>query len=93
MSAAFVGYTRDSHADAILAHAKDNPNDWINVWLKAENGNEESVRAWVTREAEEGKRLKESAESQGYPFFDISTMPFKQYVASVEQYFYEAYLR
>lgn len=84
--AAFVGYTDPSHADSIIAHAKDNPDDWINVWLKKENG-ETEVRGWVAKQVDKCAELKAEAESHGYPFFDISSMPFEEYLASVQDYF------
>lgn len=77
--AAFVGYTDASHADAIITHAKQNPDDWINGWLKQEHGDETKIREWVTRQAEKCKQLQIDAENFGYPFFDVSTMPFEEY--------------
>lgn len=44
---AFVGYTKSLHADAIIAHAKQNPHDWINEWLQHEHGDETKIREWV----------------------------------------------
>lgn len=84
--AAFVGFTDSKHVDTIIAHAKENAGDWINVWLKKENG-EAEVREWAAKQAVKGEELKAEAESHGYPFFDISSMPFEEYVASVQDYF------
>lgn len=85
--AAFVGFTNPSHADQILAFAKDNPQDWINVWLEKEGGDETKIREWVARQADRCDELKSEAEQLGYPFFDISTMPFEEYVTAAQQYF------
>lgn len=88
--AAFVGYTNASHADAVISHAYDNPGDWINVWLKAEGGNEQPIREWVAQEAVACKNLKKAAETHGYPFFDISSQPFETYKSAVLDYFLES---
>ncbi len=85
--AAFVGFTSPAHADQILRYAISNPHDWINGWI--ENDGEARVRAWVAKQAEKCVRLKSEAEELGYPFFDISTMQFKQYVAHTQKYFLE----
>ncbi len=88
--AAFVGYTNPAHADALIAYAKDNPHDWINVWLRNYNGDETKIRKWVAEQSEKCLDLKSEAEQLGYPFFDISTMPFEQYVTSAQQYLLES---
>lgn len=87
--AAFVGFTNPAHADQILAFAKANSHDWINVWLENDSGDETKIREWVARQAEKSIELKTEAEQLGYPFFDISTMPFDEYVAAAQQYFIE----
>jgi hypothetical protein len=87
--AAFVGFTNSAHADQILAFAKANPHDWINVWLE-KDGNEARIREWVARQSEKCVELKAEAEKLGFPFFDISTMSFEQYISSSENYFLEA---
>jgi len=86
--AAFVGYTNPSHADSVIAHAKENPHDWINEWLKKE-GDETGGRKWVAKQVEECARLKSEADKRGYPFFDISSMPFDAYIDSVRAYLLE----
>lgn len=88
--AAFVGYTNPDHADAVIAYAKANSHDWINAWLEKDNGDETKVREWVTKQSEKCLDLKSRAEELGYPFFDISAMPFEQYIASARQYFLES---
>lgn len=88
--AAFVGYTDESHADAVLEHAKDNPSDWINTWLQGENGDETPIREWIAKEAGECRKLEADADSHGYPFFDISKVPFTEYMEQVRHYFIEA---
>jgi len=88
--AAFVGFTNPGHADQILAFAKANPHDWINVWLEKDSGDETKIREWVAEQTEKCIELKAEAEQLGYPFFDISTVPFEQYVASAQQYFLES---
>ncbi len=90
ISAAFVGFTNPGHADQILAFAKANPHDWINDWLKKDGGNEIKIREWVAKQTEKCIELKAEAGQLGYPFFDISTVPFEQYLASAQQYFLES---
>lgn len=85
--AAFVGFTNPSHADQVLEYAKANPHDWINVWLEKDGGDETKIREWVTRQAEQCTELKAEAEQLGFPFFDISTTPFEEYVATAQHYF------
>jgi hypothetical protein len=87
--AAFVGYTNPAHADKLITHAKENPHDWINVWLENEGGDETKIREWVTKQSEQCLKLKSDAKSHGFPFFDISTVPFSEYIASVQNYFLE----
>lgn len=88
--AAFVGFTNPAHADQILAFAKDNPQDWINIWLEKYGGDETKIWEWVARQSEKCVELKLEAERLGLPFFDISTMPFEQYITSAQNYFLEA---
>lgn len=88
--AAFVGYTNPKHADSIITHAKANSHDWINVWLENDGGDETKVRDWVTRQSEKCVELKAQAEELGFPFFDVSNMPFDEYVTSVQHYFHES---
>lgn len=87
VKAAFVGFTNPAHADQILAYAKDNPHDWINAWLEKDGGDETGIREWIIRQTERCIELKAEAEQLSYPFFDISTMPFEQYISSVQNYF------
>jgi len=87
--AAFVGFTDGSHANNIIAHAKENPHDWINVWLENDGGDETKIREWATKQTQLCQKLKSDAESHGFPFFDISTMPFPDYIASAQNYFLE----
>jgi hypothetical protein len=88
--AAFVGYTDPSHADSVLAHAKAHPHDWVNEWLHHDKGDETRIREWVARHIEGCKQLKAEAEQHGYPFFDISTQPFEDYVTAVQAYLLDA---
>lgn len=88
--AAFVGYTETSHADAIIAYAKQNPGDWINEWLASEKGDETNLRSWVAEQAVKCVNLKNQAEALNYPFFDISTQPFPAYVSAVQNYFLQS---
>lgn len=85
--AAFVGFTDPSHADAVISYAKANPDDWINDWLETEQGDETKIREWIGKQVDDCVRLKAEAETYGYPFFDISTRPFDDYVSTVRQYF------
>lgn len=84
--AAFVGYTDPAHADTIIEYAKANPSDWINGWLNNDGGDETNVRAWVSEQSAKCIELKSQARELGYPFFDISTMPFEQYIVSAQHY-------
>lgn len=88
--AAFVGYTNPSHADSIFAYAKDNPHDWINDWLSKDGGNETNIREMVAKQAVQCQELKSRAEQYGYPFFDISAMPFEEYIASAQRHLLES---
>lgn len=90
INAAFVGFTNPAHADQVIAFAKANPHDWINAWIEKEDGNETKIREWVTGQSEKCVKLKSEAEQFCYPFFDISTMPFEQYVETAQQYFLES---
>jgi len=85
--AAFVGYKAPSHADSILAHARDNPKDWINQWLEIEHGDETRIRAWVAKQAVASKQLKIDADAAGYPFYDMSKRDFRAYVGEVTSYY------
>jgi hypothetical protein len=88
IKAAFVGFTNASHADNVINYAKANPHDWINGWLPTDG--EENIRDWIANQIESCIKQKSEAEKLGYPFFDISTMLFEQYVASAQQYFVES---
>lgn len=87
VKAAYVGYTDASHIESILAHAQNNVYDWINDWLTQSNGDETNIRTWATEQAKKNAQLKQEAASHGYPFFDISTMPFDEYLGTVQNYF------
>jgi hypothetical protein len=90
IKAAFVGFTNSAHANQVISYAQSNPHDWINDWLESDG--EVKIKAWVTKQAEKCIELKAEAKALGYPFFDISAMPFEQYVASAQQYFLESQL-
>lgn len=85
IKAAFVGFTNLAHADQIIRYAKSNPHDWVNDWLKIDG--EEEVIAWVAKQAKKCADLKSEAKKLGYPFFDISTMQFEQYVETAQRHF------
>lgn len=87
--AAFVGYTDPSHANSIIAYAKQTPHDWINNWLQSEGGDESKIRDWVAKQAVACRALKSEAKKYGYPFFDISTTPFEEYMQNVISYLLE----
>lgn len=87
LRAAFVGYTNSSHASSVIAHAKENPQDWINEWLQNEHGDETKIREWVEKQVDMCLNLKSEAELHGYPFFDISTQSFSDYISLVQSYF------
>ena len=87
--AAFVGYTNTYHVDNIIDHASKNSHDWIKNWLERNGGDETKIREWAAKQTEKCIELKAEAEQLGYPFFDISTQPFIEYIASVKNYFLE----
>lgn len=91
--AAFVGYTNTNHANAIFAHAKREPHDWINEWLANEGGDETAIRDWLAKVASKSHNLKVQAESNGFGFFDISTQPFDDYITSVKTYLLQSQLQ
>jgi 2-phosphoglycerate kinase len=87
IKAVFVGFTNPAHAYQVIEYARSNPHDWINSWLKSDS--EEKIRDWITKQAEKCVELKIEAKELEYPFFDISTMPFEQYIASAQKCFLE----
>lgn len=90
IKAAFVGYTSPDHADHVIAFAKANPHDWINEWLEKDEHDETNIREWIAKRTKKCIELKSDAERLGFPFFDISTLPFDEYISTTQQYFLEA---
>lgn len=85
--AAFVGYTKPSHADTVIGYAKQHPHDWINEWLSNEHGDETNIRSWIASQIDNCLKLQSTAAAHGYPFFDISTQSFEDYHSQLKQYF------
>ena len=82
----FVGFTSADHTESIVAHAKQNEHDWINEWLERHNNDIELLRERIGKQAEENKKVAEKARELGYSYFDITSMPFEDYVETVQNY-------
>ena len=85
IKAVFVGYSNESHADAILKSSKKN-KDWIQIWLKEHGGDESLVEDWVKEGIIKSKRVEKLAKKFGYKYFDITKRPFREYVKAVSDY-------
>ena len=83
---AFVGFTSADHADNIVAYAKQNEHDWTNEWLERHDNDVELLRKRIGKQAEENKKVAEKARVLGYSYFDITTMPFDEYVETVQNH-------
>lgn len=84
VKAAFVGYTNPNYGDRILAYAKKSMHDWINEWIQTDKGDDTNIREWISDQAVKGQQLKNDAECLGFSFFDVSDMPFEEYVSAVQ---------
>ena len=84
--AAFVGFTDEGYADVVLAQAKANPSDWLNIWLKETDGDETSIREMVAAGIKRSKTEAKAAAKYGYGFFDITKRPFEEHVKAVQEY-------
>ncbi len=82
----FVGYGTETHADRILEHAKDNPHDWVNEWLKETDGDETEIRDWVAKEVEKSNTNAQLAAEYGYGYFDVTSQPFDDHVNAALSY-------
>ncbi|MBP6962455.1 hypothetical protein KBB49_02880 [Candidatus Saccharibacteria bacterium] len=83
---AFVGFNSADHTDNIVAHAKQNKHDWINEWLERHNNDVELLRKRLGEQAEINKKTAKKARELGYPYFDITSMPFEEYVETVQNH-------
>lgn len=83
---AFVGFTSVEHTANIVAYAKQNKHDWINEWLERHNNGIELLRQRIGKQAEDNIKVAEKAHELGYSYFDITTMPFGEYVEAVQNH-------
>jgi hypothetical protein len=84
---AFIGYSNESHADLVLAHAAQAKNaDWVYAGMQAGRISEQEVRGWTKDGIPESARLKAEAEACGYAYFDVTARPFDQHVDAVVGY-------
>jgi hypothetical protein len=86
LKAIFVGYSKPSHAAAILNYTRAK-RDWVSVWLKEQGGDISLLDKWVAKGIRKNKKLKRSAEKFGYRYFDLSTWPFKEHLKIATNYF------
>ncbi|HEX4104082.1 MAG TPA: hypothetical protein VHZ04_01220 [Candidatus Paceibacterota bacterium] len=86
VKAAFVGYSNATHADAILAYAKEK-KDWVHTWIKEQGRGDASVHEWVRKGIVKNAKLKRSARKFGYAYFNLSERPFNDHVRAVMRYF------
>ncbi len=89
IKAAFVGFTDSNHVENILSHARKTPSDWINWWHRLDPNALENIRSWANALVLANRKLAKSAESKGYPFFDLSAGPFTDHVKQATAYFLE----
>jgi hypothetical protein len=78
-----IGYQSESHADTVILHAKDNPSDWINVWLDNENGDETSLRKWISTQVAVSREVKTMALENNCAYYDICSMSFIDFKSTV----------
>jgi hypothetical protein len=84
--AVFLGYSRESHAESILSHAKHHRN-WVAKKIRQNPSYADEVRGWVKAGIPESAQLKIDAEACGYGYFDITDYPdFEKYVTDVADY-------
>jgi 2-phosphoglycerate kinase len=87
LRAIFVGYSGESHAASIFAHA-DKKKDWVYEWLK-KGGDRAEVKDWVLGGISQSALFKKQAEKFGYGYFDLSLRPFREHVRAVLNYLLE----
>jgi len=74
---AFIGYSNESHADFVLAHAAQAKNaDWVYSGMQAGRISEQEVRGWTKSGIPESAKLRTEAETYGYAYFDVTACPF-----------------
>lgn len=85
--AVFLGYSRKTHAESILNHAKHHRN-WVSKKLREIASYTDEVRGgWMKAGIPESAQLKIDAEAYGYGYFDITDYPeFEKYMTDVADY-------
>lgn len=86
LRAVFLGYSKLSHSVNIINYAKDNPVDWINVWLKENDNDLDAFDLWVKKQIETNNETSRSANKYGYGYFDITSVDFKKYQDDIIEY-------
>ncbi len=82
----FVGFGRESHADAILAYAYK-IKDWVFNEIQAGRYTEQTIRSWMTTGIPESEDLKKRAVNNKFGYFDITDFPtFEEYTEVVSDY-------
>jgi hypothetical protein len=84
--AVFVGFTKMSHFDTVLEHARQNPTVWVNKWLAETNGDQAPIRHWFEEQILRSQKNAELAAGFGYGFFDITDLGFAEYAEKVKEY-------
>jgi hypothetical protein len=85
--AVFLGYSRKTHAESILNHAKHHRN-WVSKKLREIASYTDEVRGgWMKAGIPESAQLKIDAEAYGYGYFDITDYAdFEKYMTDVADY-------
>jgi adenylate kinase family enzyme len=85
--AVFLGYSRESHAESILNHAKHHKN-WVAKKIREKPSYVDEVRGgWMKTEIPESAQLKKDAEAYGCGYFDITDYSdFEKYMTDVADY-------
>jgi hypothetical protein len=85
----FLGFSKASHADSILTHArKEGTTDWVYRELKKNPSYENDVRSWMEPGIRESAQLKIDAQRYGYGYFDITDYEFEIYANKVIEYLF-----
>jgi hypothetical protein len=86
--AVFLGYSRESHADSILNHARQTgESDWVSRQLQKNPSYENDVWGWMKPGIAESAQLGIDAKALGYGYFDVTDYAdFEKYVTEVIEY-------
>lgn len=83
IKAVFVGFTSSSAFEHILGHSV-RQQDWIyTVIHKEQQGDDTTMRSWLTEEMEKSLKTAEDAKKLGYPFFQLDGANFEGYCNNV----------